>query len=120
MVILLTSALGECAGMKIFDEFGNEIGEIFEDGVHRASDVTSDSFQDVKFSFRDSVKAGLFMGIFVLIVKWPVSLFFIAILMILKFLFKGLFYLIKMFAYILWWIIRIPYYLIVYHELPDF
>lgn len=106
--------------MKLFDEFGNEVGEVFEDSIHMMSNVTSDSFDDVQLSLKDSVLGGIFMGILVLIVKWPVSLIFIAVLAVLRLILIGVIKLVILAFRIIWWLVRIPYSLFTYGEFPEF
>ena len=95
--------------MKLFDEDGNYVGEFFE---------------DTKEKVEDAFEASWIWGIVFLLIIAPgwtlAGLTLFGIIKLFKLLIILLYKLLLLFLRCLWWLIRLPFYSIFQHELPEF
>ena len=87
--------------MKIFDESGNFLGEFIEDSKDKISD-----------SFDDSVGIGFATLLYMILL--------IILVVVAWFILKGIYMMCKLFLRTMWWFVRIPFFLILKKEWPQF
>lgn len=101
--------------MKLYDEFGNYVGEFIEN----TKEQVSDSF-DISFGTGCLVILGIlafkFPWLILVIIVW---LLFKLLWIILKFVFRTLWWCLGLTALSIWWILRLPFTLIFQHKFPD-
>lgn len=91
--------------MKLFDEYGNYIGEFVENSV---DNVTS--------SYQESFGAGCAAVLIALVARFPILIVLVILFAILWLLWAIL----KLALKIIWWLLRMPFTLIFRKEFPEF
>lgn len=93
--------------MKLFDEDGNYVGEFIKDSI-----------EEVKDNAVDKISNGeLFLGLIVLLFVFPG---WTILGLVIYLICKIISFVIKLSINIVWWLIRLPFTLIISRELPEF
>ena len=98
------------ANYKVYDEFGNFVGDIIED----TRDSVSDSISGGNVNFAAAL--GL---VLLLVFLWILWMVWKLLWPVIKFFLNLVWWLIKLVLFGLWWLLRLPFTLIIFKEMPD-